>query len=190
MRYYFIIGFFFFSFLAEGQKITISGKVVDLETNEPLPFSSVSIKGKSIGTITNADGDFDFHIPSEYTNDLLSISLIGYESYEVPAWTLLGKPGQVIKLNKFTLYLDEVVVSETLTGGDILQIALSHIPENYPMEPYMVEGFYRDLKKVGGTYISLLEAAVKIYDEDYNPPRNKYKLRERVNLLEVRRSLG
>jgi hypothetical protein len=83
-----------------------------------------------------------------------------------------------------------VVVSETLKGGDILQIALTNIEKNYPMKPYMMEGFYRDLKKVGGTYVSLLEAAVKIYDANYNAPRNKFKLMERVNLVEVRRSLG
>src|SRR5690606_27793659 len=37
---------------------------------------------------------------------------------------------------------------------------------------------------------SLLEAAVKIYDENYEEPRNKYKLRESVRLVEVRQSLG
>jgi len=58
------------------------------------------------------------------------------------------------------------------------------------MQPYLMDGFYRDLKKVGGDYISLLEAAVKVYDEDYQEPRNKFKLRERVGLLEVRRSIG
>lgn len=46
------------------------------------------------------------------------------------------------------------------------------------------------MKKVADSYISLLEAAVKIYDEDYAEPRNKYKLRERVRLIEVRKSLG
>src|SRR5258708_6291144 len=53
-----------------------------------------------------------------------------------------------------------------------------------------MDGFYRDTKKLGGTYISLLEAAIKVFDEDYKEPRNKFKLRERVALLEVRRSLG
>ena len=43
---------------------------------------------------------------------------------------------------------------------------------------------------MGGTYISLLEAAVKIYDENYLEPRNKNKLRERVKLVEVRQSIG
>ena len=54
----------------------------------------------------------------------------------------------------------------------------------------MMNGFYRDVKKVEGTSIALLEAAVKIYDENYIEPRNKSKLRERVKLVEVRKSLG
>jgi hypothetical protein len=58
------------------------------------------------------------------------------------------------------------------------------------MKPFIMDGFYRDVKKVAGTSISLLEAAVKIYDQDYEEPRNQYKLRENVHLVEVRRSLG
>ena len=76
------------------------------------------------------------------------------------------------------------------TKAEILQIALSRVEQNFPMQPFMLDGFYRDVKKVGGTYISLLEAAVKIFDENYAEPRNKSKLRERVKLVEVRKSLG
>ena len=53
-----------------------------------------------------------------------------------------------------------------------------------------MDAFYRDVKKVGRTYISLLETAVQIYDEDYAEPRNKGRLREHVRLIEVRKSLG
>jgi hypothetical protein len=93
-------------------------------------------------------------------------------------------------MEKSPIILQEVVVSDTLRGEDILEIALSRIEQNYPMKPFLLDGFYRDVKKVGGTYISLLEAAVKIYDDDYSEPRNKYKLREHVKLVEVRQSLG
>jgi hypothetical protein len=96
----------------------------------------------------------------------------------------------VIKMERSTFQLEEVVVKDSLNGGDILRIALSRIDQNYPDKPFIMEGFYRDLKKVANTYISLLEAAVKIYDDDYREPRNKYKLRERVSLKQVRRSLG
>ena len=175
---------------AAAQTIGISGKVVDLETKEPLIFATVVIAGKPIGTISNMLGDFDFYFPSEYRNDNLVISILGYNNYETPIWTLLGSKTLVIEMTKSTTVLQEVVVTDSLKGGEILNIALSRIEQNYPMTPYMVDGFYRDIKKVGGVYISLLEAAVKIYDEDYKAPRNKFKLRERVALLEVRRSLG
>lgn len=174
----------------QGQKITLSGKAIDTETKEPLPYATIGIKGKSIGTITNLQGEFDFHIPREFQNDLLVINMLGYETYEAPIWTLLGTQGLVIEVKKSTQVLNEVIISDSLNGGDILQIALSRIEQNYPMQPYLMDGFYRDLKKVGGDYISLLEAAVKVYDEDYKEPRNKFKLRERVGLLEVRRSIG
>jgi len=176
--------------LVQAQRLTISGKVVDKETKEPLPFASLGVKGKPIGTITNLQGEFDFHIPAEFSNDVFTINMLGYKTYEAPVWTLVAVNTLVIEVEKSTFVLNEVVVSDSLQGGDILQIALSRVTDNYPMTPYLMDGFYRDLKKVGGTYISLLEAAVKIYDEDYSTPRNKFKLRERVALLEVRRSIG
>jgi len=191
MRYLFFTFFLFvFSLASQAQKITISGKAIDNETKEPLPFATIGIKGKSVGTITNLHGEFDFHIPREFQNDLFVINMLGYQTYEAPVWTLLGSTSLVIEVKKSTLVLDEVLVADSLNGGEILQIALSRIEQNYPMQPYLMDGFYRDIKKVGGTYVSLLEAAVKIYDEDYREPRNKFKLRERVGLLEVRRSIG
>ncbi len=191
MRYLFsLFVLLLINFSAQGQKITLSGKAIDIETKEPLPFATIGIKGKSIGTITNLQGEFDFHIPREFQNDLLVINMLGYETYEAPIWTLLGTQGLVIEAKKSTLVLNEVLISDSLNGGEILHIALSRIEQNYPMQPYLMDGFYRDLKKVGGDYISLLEAAVKVYDEDYKEPRNKFKLRERVGLLEVRRSIG
>lgn len=190
MRYLFS-AFFMFSWMwAQGQTLTITAKALDKETREPLPFASVGIKGKPIGTITNLEGKFDFHFPAEFRNETLVISMLGYQNFEAPVWTLIDVPETEIFLTKSTTVLKTVVVSDTLTGGDILHIALSRIDVNYPSEPYLMDGFYRDLKKIGDTYVSLLEAAIKIGDEDYRAPRNKFKLRERVKLMEVRRSLG
>ncbi|HEY5746346.1 MAG TPA: carboxypeptidase-like regulatory domain-containing protein [Chryseolinea sp.] len=177
-------------FGAYGQKLTLSARVLDNETQEPLTYASIGIKGKPIGTISNLNGEFDFHFPSEYRNELLIISMIGYENFEAPIWSLLENNTKVILMSKSTTVLPEIVVTDSLTGGEILQVALSRVEQNFPMQPFMLDGFYRDVKKVGGTYISLLEAAVKIFDENYAEPRNKSKLRERVKLVEVRKSLG
>ncbi len=171
------------------QNITISGKVLDKETKEPLQFASIGIFGQSLGTITNLQGEFDFHIPASYRNNIFGINMLGYKTFETPVWSIL-KDSLIIEMEKSNFLLQEVLVSDTLAGGDIMRIAITRIEQNYPDKAFMLEGFYRDLKKVADTYVSLLEAAVKIYDEDYKEPRNKFKLRERVALKEVRRSLG
>lgn len=190
MRHYLLLAFLFPANLLFAQDITLSGKVFDGETKEPLPYASVWIKGKTIGTITNQQGDFDFHIPEAFRNETLVISMLGYRNYESPVNALNSNEPLAIALENSMVLLNELVVRDSLTGGDILQRALSSIEKNYPMRPFLMEGFYRDIKKVGGTYISLLEAAVEIYDESYKQPRNKLKLREGVKLLEVRKSLG
>ncbi len=179
-----------FTLAAQAQQITITGKVVDRDTKEPLPFASIGITGKPIGLISNDQGEFDFHVPGEMRNDIVVISMLGYKTFEAPVWTLISESPTTIEMVAGSVMLDEVVITDSLKAGEILKLALSKIESNYPMEPFQLDGFYRDVKKLGGTYISLLEAAVKIYDENYVAPRNKFKLRERVALLEVRRSLG
>ncbi|TRX53079.1 carboxypeptidase-like regulatory domain-containing protein [Fulvivirga sp. M361] len=169
---------------------TISGALQDRETGEPLVFASIGIKDKPISTVSNSVGEFDFHIPATAKNDYLIISMLGYENFQAPVSNFIGKDTVVLRLNKAVQVLDEVVIKDSLNGGEIVRIALSRIEQNYPMQPYLMDGFYRDLKKLGGTYFSLLEAAVKIYDEDYMEPRNKDRLREKVALMEVRKSLS
>jgi hypothetical protein len=178
-----------FAVSAGAQKLTITAKVLDRETKEPLQFASIGLLGKSLGTITNLQGEFDFHLTNDLRNNVLAINMLGYKTFEAPVWSLISD-SLVIEMEKSIVMLHEVVISDSLKGGDILRIALSRIDQNYPDKPFLMEGFYRDLKKVANTYVSLLEAAVKVYDEDYKEPRNKYKLRERVALKEVRRSLG
>ncbi len=189
MKYFLVLICALSAYVSTAQKLTISGKVVDKETQEVIPFASIGIMGKSLGTITNLQGEFDFHLPTELRNNIFVITSLGYKTFEAPVWSLLSD-SLVVRMEKSNLLLQEVVISDSLKGGDILHIALSRINQNYPTKPFIMEGFYRDLKKVADTYVSLLEAAVMIYDEDYKEPRNKFKLRERVGLKEVRRSLG
>ena len=190
MRIGFLLIFVFFSISLFAQKVTVSGKVIDRESGEPLVFASIGIKGKPIGTISNLQGDFDFHIPVDMRNDILVITMLGYKSYEAPVWSVLEKNDQTILMEKSTTVLKDITIMDSLLGGDIMRIALSRIEQNYPSTPFLLDGFYRDVKKVADTYVSLLEAAVKIYDDDYRAPRNKFKLKERVALVEVRRSMG
>ncbi|HCW08835.1 MAG TPA: hypothetical protein DGG95_15870 [Cytophagales bacterium] len=177
--------------LTSAQKFSILGKVVDGD-NRSLSYATVTISKKFLRTTTNDQGEFAFQIPVESRNDILSVTMIGFQPFEAPIWSLFQSSGKmaIIKMQPVSLLLDEVVVLDKIKPGEILKISISRIDQNFPTEPFLMEGFYRDLKKLGGTYVSLLEAAVKIQDEDYFAPRDKRKLRERVALQEVRSSLG
>src|SRR5262245_6539228 len=104
------LAFVMFSVSAHCQQITISARAVDKETNEPLPFASVGIKGKPIGTITNLQGEFDFHFPAEYRNDLFVVSMLGYQNYEMPVWTVLEAKDPVLRMTKSNTMLKTVIV--------------------------------------------------------------------------------
>ena len=141
----------FLSFVAWSQQSTISGRVQDRETGELLEFASLGIRGKSAGTITNLQGEFDFHFPAEYRNEILTVNMLGYKTYEAPIWALLDGGFQIIQMEKSPTVLEEVTVSDSLGGGDILRIAFSRIEQNFPMQPFLMDAFYRDVKKIGGT---------------------------------------
>lgn len=68
------------SILLSGQifaQQAITGRVVDSETEEPLPGVSIVISGTTLGTITNTDGDFTISVPEG--NNQLEFSMIGFE---------------------------------------------------------------------------------------------------------------
>lgn len=56
----------------------VSGRVYDATTNEPLIGASIKIKGTTIGTLTDMDGNYSISIPNN--NSELEINYIGYES--------------------------------------------------------------------------------------------------------------
>ncbi len=63
--------------------VIIKGKVTDGEKNDPLPGVSVLVKGTSLGTTTNENGEFQLKVESSPA--ILVFSFIGYASREVSA---------------------------------------------------------------------------------------------------------
>ncbi|RLD25225.1 MAG: hypothetical protein DRI71_00125 [Bacteroidetes bacterium] len=170
------------------QTVTISGNVSDSNSGEPLAFATVALKNEPFGTITNLAGDFDFHVPKAYGSSVIVISTLGYVNFSISVNDARLQENLIVLLEAGHVVLDEVMVTEDLSAENLLRIAINNIEINYPMSPVSMDGFYRDTKKVDGEYVALLEAAVTIYDKDYSAPRDYTKLRERVSLVEVRRT--
>src|SRR5215212_4583215 len=67
---------------ASGQNTTpITGSVIDVETQESLPGVNISIKGVSLGTVTDLDGKFS--ITPKQLPATIVFSLTGFRSQEV-----------------------------------------------------------------------------------------------------------
>lgn len=83
---YFIFPLLFLSAFSYAQSYTITGKVFDSETKEPLPFVPVIIQGTTIGATTDFDGNFS--IKTTKLGDSLVSSYVSYKKLTRPL-----KPG-------------------------------------------------------------------------------------------------
>jgi TonB-linked SusC/RagA family outer membrane protein len=84
--------------------VTVSGTISD-ETNTRLPGVNVLLKGTSVGTTTDASGQFTIRVPDE--NAILVVSFIGYTSQEI---TVGSRTSIDIQLVPDVTQLGEVVV--------------------------------------------------------------------------------
>ena len=83
------------------------GKVVDDRTSEPLVGATVKVKGSTIGTITDIDGNFALDIPYNISPIVFEVSYMGYASKEAaPAKTT----GFTIRLAEDSQTLEEVQI--------------------------------------------------------------------------------
>jgi len=173
---------------ATAQPQLITGRVFDEKSQEPLGFASVSIVGKPVGTVTNAAGEFDFYIPEGYKNDSLVVSHVGYKSFRARI-DRLAKGSLSVGLKAISVLLREIVIREKdLTGKEIVAKAVKNLTLNYSTKPFCLQGFFRQIEAENGKYVLLTEAAVDLYDKNFDG-RPKRDLQESVDVKEMRRSL-
>jgi hypothetical protein len=101
-------------FLVAQDKGTLKGLLTDKETNnEPLPFANIIIKGTTIGTTSDFDGNYLLKVPSG--NHIVVFSFLGYKSIEK---SFAIKAGQTITINQLMsaeegVALDDIVITTT-----------------------------------------------------------------------------
>lgn len=88
---------------AVAQNTKVTGHVVD-ETGEPVIGASIVVKGTTIGTVTDFDGNFELEVPADGKH--LEISYIGMQKQTVQV-----APNVSILMKSDTQNLDEVVVT-------------------------------------------------------------------------------
>ncbi|MGZ3865871.1 MAG: DUF5686 family protein [Bacteroidia bacterium] len=126
MKRFFAAAIFVFWYGNIFSQYTITGKVFDVETKEPIPFATLLIKGTTTGASTDFDGNFS--ITTEKLGDSLQVAYIGYNRRAIKI-----KRGQSQNLNiplqalKEGLSLDEVVVKAGENPAHrIIRAAIAH----------------------------------------------------------------
>lgn len=95
---------YFSSLTLSSQDIQLTGKVTD-DFDETLPGVTVAIRGTSLGTSTDINGEFTLTVPSD--SSVLIFSYIGYKTEEIK----VGKSRIItVRMKEAEQELDEVVV--------------------------------------------------------------------------------
>jgi hypothetical protein len=144
----------------------ITGKIIDDESSEPLPFATIALKNKGKGTVTNNNGDFGLRITSDLLNDTLSFSYLGYMGRELPVRKAFGN-NLTISMRREFISIPEIIIRNQ-NPQDIILRTLKAIPRNYGNTPVSMTGFYREgvMKKTELQTYS--EAILQIYKSAYS----------------------
>ncbi len=163
----------------QSNKITLKGLVLDKSTHLPIEFAVGSLMNNNhIGDVTDDQGYFEIQFPFNFSDDSLSIYLLGYENLNRPIFTLdLEQDTLVFYLKRKSFLLDDIVVeAEGVKLKEMVLQAFSSIPKNFPNKKHQLSGFYRKLSTEEDQYTHLYEAAVTIDDYSYSKPAEDIRL--------------
>lgn len=104
-------------------QVSISGKVTDFATKDPIAGVNVLVKGKVIGTITDGDGNFELKV-NQAPPLTLVFSFVGYTSKEQEI-TQANTTGLAVDLQESTILGQEIVVSASRVEETILESPVS-----------------------------------------------------------------
>ena len=144
----------------------ITGKIIDDETNDPLPFATIALKNTGKGTVTNNNGDFGLRITSELYDDTLSFSYLGYMKSELPVRKAFGNNLKISMRREF-ISIPEIIIRNQ-NPQEIILRTLKAIPHNYGETPALMTGFYREGVMKKSELQTYSEAILQIYKSAYS----------------------
>jgi len=158
----------------------ITGKVIDTDTGEPIPYCNISFESSSFGTASNELGEFIIE------TDSLPVRLVfSHLNYELKAVENSKISDISVLLVPLTTTLDEVVVSATKIDQFAMKLAKSAIEKAFKASSKDNYGraFYRQKSKNGDFFSEFSEIFYDIrYNnfgiKDWNISEGRYALNE------------
>ncbi|AHM58692.1 outer membrane receptor protein [Flammeovirgaceae bacterium 311] len=133
-------------------QVSVSGRVID-PANQPLTGVSIVLKGKAVGTVTDASGNFSLSL-DESPPLTLVFSFIGYNTREVQI-TQAAVTDLRVQLAEEESLLSEVVVSASRVEESILESPVSIEKMNIrEINETAAPSFYDAIKNLKGIDVS------------------------------------
>jgi len=149
---------------------TISGIVVDKDTGVPVPYVLVGVPEQQRGISANLNGYFKLILIDYPQNHHLQISSLGYERLSVPLSEVDKDQEQRFELKSKPTVLDEIVIiGKSKTLAELVKSASKNRKIYLRSNPYLMNGFYREVLKINDQYQGLTEAQGILYMNGYNP---------------------
>ena len=122
---------FFFSWLlslscvlagsAQGTLFSLTGKVTDAETQQPVPFATVTVVYEKNGTTADAEGNYKLLLP--YGTWLIKFSSVNHLAFRKQIF-MQGDKQLNASLNKISNQLNEVIVTATESERKVQNVSM------------------------------------------------------------------
>lgn len=145
--------------------LNIRGQIFDGLTKKPLPFVSVGIAEKGIGTVSNYDGIFNVKIPANSSGAVITISHLGYRNQQIPV--------QAFSEHKVDIFLEteyisiQEVIIRNIDPREVIKKVYENRSLNYSVDPVYITSFYREGVLRESKYLNYSEALVKIFKSPF-----------------------
>lgn len=150
--------------LVMAQQPVVSGRLVDTSTGDGVSFSTVHIGGTSLGTITNMEGYFSLKIPSQFVEDTLIVSSMGFESQQLLISPLLNS-SRTIAMKPSVVHLASVTV-RPISAMEILKNSVRQFDELYGHQ-FSANAYFRQISYDDETMLQHSEGYIQAYFEDF-----------------------
>lgn len=167
------------------QPVTVSGTVVSHANGRPL--SGVSISGGGQTVVTNDDGFFQ--LKADSLLKAVNVSHVGYYSQHLALSDANTQHQLSIRLRPTSIQLKEVLVVAYGDPRELIEAAISKIPQNYSRQPELHHCFYRETAMKRQHHIMVAEGVVDMYKSGYShgTGRDRVAIRKGRRLLSPRK---
>ena len=155
---------------AQQAPIRLKGIVIEAETGLSVPYTTIRVKDKPLGTITDEKGRFSFKLPDNFSNVILIFTCVGYEPKEVAVSQLRPGIENRVELKESVRELGQVTVvdEKQLSALTVLKRAIERIPKNYRSGKGVFDAYYRERITENGAVIRYADAAITIEQGAYD----------------------